>query len=399
MTDYSHLLKTANEISEEIIQKYTKHRNSEDNDALSAFNDKNIKVGFVNDLIEKTERKYFDKWYENSIDPLHLNSAFFSCSIYEFHASDFIILVESTNREKPLLIKKNDLIRHGQLIENTQDNLIEGLFFYILSKHSDPSSFYSNFFKTKTGDVQYVNNIYYIWMNKEFKISFTEQGGLETIREITPHQLIYNFKNDSLKTIEIVFRINSLGFIVKTGYTKVKGDSNIFKANSGLLYSDNSYCKIIAIVFDVFTNQLQIKYYNDLCIEIVDRDPKMNFICNYRRFKKLKSLCYGYFLNNLNKRSETVENCFNSHVDCLLDQADLYNSNKNYFNAFELFHAINTAEICDDMNKKRIKKMWRQWCFKAPSTRTFAMICLTECGGLPRLPIEIIEYIIQLLIG
>ena len=85
MTDYSHLLKNANEISEEILQKYNKHRNQEDNDALSAFSDKNVKVGSVNGLIDKTERKYFDKWYENSLSQVIANYNFLPYTIYEFN--------------------------------------------------------------------------------------------------------------------------------------------------------------------------------------------------------------------------------------------------------------------------------------------------------------------------
>lgn len=398
MTDYSNLLKKANETNEMILEEYICKAQKQERKAFSNFEMKNIKVGMVNNLLEETERKYFDKWYENSIYQPPPNYTFLPYCIYEFHATDFIVLVESTNKKRPLLIKKTDLIRHGLLVENTQNKSIECLFFFVLNKHREPSSFYSNFYKTGNKKIQYVNNIYYVWMNKEFKISFTEEGGLETIREVTPHQLIYNFENNSLKTIEMIFKINMLGFIVKTGYTKIKWKDNQFGERSGLLYTDNSYCKIISVVFDVTTEKLSIEYFDDTSLEIVDSIPKINFVCNNRGFKNVSSLCHGYFLNNINRKSEIIENLFNEHVGCLLDQIEHYLSHRNYLNAFELFHEINTAEICDDMNKKRVKKMIRQWCFKAPSTRAFAMICLTDRGGLPRLPIEIIEYIIKFLV-
>ena len=49
--------------------------------------------------------------------------------------------------------------------------------------------------------------------------------------------------------------------------------------------------------------------------------------------------------------------------------------------------------------KSIIKNKWKKWIFKTPITRTLAMICLTGRGGFPRLPIEMIEHIIQFLIG
>lgn len=397
MTDYSKLLKQANETNELILEKYICKAQKEEGDAFSNFKAKNIKVGMISNLLEETERKYFDKWYENSLSQVIANYNFLPYSIYEFNATDFIVLLETTNNKRPLLIKKKDLIRHGLLLENTQNKSIETLFFFVLNKHKEPSSFYSNFYNIGNKIIQYVNNIYYVWMNKEFKISFTEDK-LEIIREVTPHQLIYNFENNSLKTIEMILKTNMVGFVLENGYTKIKYQYNKFEKSPGILYTDASYCKNIYIVFDVTTEKLSIKYFDDTSIEIVDSIPKINFICNHRGFKNIDSLCYGYFLNNINRKSEIIENLFNQHVACLLEQIDIYLANKNYLNVFELFHVINTAEICDDINKKRVKKMTRQWCFKTPSTRAFAMICLTERGGLPRLPIEIIEYIIQFLV-
>ena len=395
--NYATLLKNTNEYVSNLLKQYNKQYTEEEEKFLFKNIDKN-KVGFIHEEFLKEKINYFDKWYDNTLVMTGLakkSPARSLCkSLSQYVGSDFSVCVY---KKKPIIIKNSDIIQYGCFEDISQLNVIRNIFFYILSIHDNVYSFYSSFHHLGDDIVIYKKRVVTEWLEQELNcVIYDNEKKTHISRAIFPTELYYHYEKDKLKKIEVNIEFSKMKFDFKNSkiiYNVLKDASCPIDNIMNIYFSKNPHLNNFVITFNCLTQALTVDYFDSdkkLC------NPKICFITNPRRYDKISRLHFE-FPNHYN--SEFVNNRYNLFAKEIINQCDFFYENKNYFNVYELFGSIFNCELANKETKNVIKNKWKKWIFKTPITRTLAMICLTGRGGLPRLPIEMIEHIIQFLIG
>jgi len=401
--DFGQLLNSTKTYIVDLLNEYNKqYTEIEEKMLFESIKSKNKTLGMIHNELTKNDSKYYDYWYDNT---LNVTGSFVSVprllykSLYECVGSDFSVYIYKKN---PIVVKNSNIIRYGCYQDNSQKKIIHNLFYFIMGVHKDIYSFTSSFdFDYEKELVIYKKRVVTEWVEQEINcVSYDTMFESNVSRALFPIQLFYYYKDSNLIKIDLEMEMSNIGSIMDTNKIVYNVDSDIDineieqkqELIEGFHFSKDPFCKHMIISFDCQTKVIETKYYNQ---EKGEMDFTFGFLTNPRRYSKIKDLSNNYF----NAELINTKFGFNNRAMNILKQTDMYFERKNYINVFELFSAVNRCDSVNETTRLFIKNNWRKWAFKTPSTRTFAMICLTEWSGLPRLPIEIIEYIIQFLLG
>tara|TARA_Y100000591_G_C21807133_1_gene685604 strand:+ start:512 stop:1741 length:1230 start_codon:yes stop_codon:yes gene_type:complete len=401
--DFGKLLRDTKTYVIDLLNDYnTKYTEGEEKMLFESIRCKNKSLGMIHDELMKSEFKYYDYWYDNT---LNVTGNFTGVprllykSLCEYVGTDFSIYVY---KKKPIVLKNDRIIKYGCYQDDSQKKIIKNLFYFIMDVHKEIYSFTSSFdFDYEKELVIYKKRVVTEWVEQEINcMAYDTIVKSNVSRALFPVQLYYYYKEGALIKIDLELEMSNIGFIIDKNKIlyNVDSDTDIRDLElrqqmiEGFKFSKDNFCKYVILSFDCDSKIIDYKYYNQKKEEM---DFKIGFVTNPRRYSPIKNLACGY--SNVN--TEFTKLGFNSYAMDILNQTDKYFEKKNYFNVFELMNCINSSELVSKSTRRFIKNNWRKWAFKTPSTRTFAMICLTGRGGLPRLPIEMIEYIIQFMIG